>query len=388
MEYIDNKLLYLHKNKLLRECQWLESEQAPKVSINEQIVLLFGSNNYLGLCNDQRLKQAAINAIEKYGVGAGGSRLTTGSYRLHQQLEEKIAKFKGTEASLVFNNGYVTNVGIISSLCNSQWVIFSDKYNHASIVDGCLLSGAKLVRYKHCDINDLEKKINKFKGQYNLIVTDAVFSMDGDIAPIQDIVNLAKKHNMVTMIDDAHGVGVLGKDGSGTLSHLNIASEEVDIQVGTLSKAVGSVGGYIAGKKTYIKYFNNLARSFMFSTALPPASLAVSLKALEIIKNSQNRREQLLKNSTWLKNQLLQLGYTITNTETPIIPVIIGEADMTIKLNKHLLSEGIYIPAIRQPTVPKGTSRLRISLMATHTKEDLTQLLNTLHRYGKQLGII
>lgn len=222
MEYIVKRLNKIKEAGLYRELKYIETAQSPRVKINGKDFILLGSNNYLGLCNDKRLKKAAIDAINKYGVGSGGSRLTTGSYDIHRQLEEKIAAFKNTEASIVFNTGYMANVGIISALCNKDWVIFSDKLNHASILDGCLLSRAKLIRYKHCDMNDLSYKIDKFKGINNLIVTDGVFSMDGDIAPLEDIVKIARRQNIMTMVDDAHATGVLGESGSGTTSYFNV----------------------------------------------------------------------------------------------------------------------------------------------------------------------
>lgn len=387
MENISKTLSSIKEKGLYREFKYLDSEQAPRVKINGKEIILLGSNNYLGLCNDQRLKEAAKEAIDKYGVGSGGSRLTTGSYDLHRQLEERIARFKGTESALTFNTGYMANVGIISALCDRKWVVFSDKYNHASIVDGCLLSGAKLVRYKHCDMDDLERKIHMYKGDNNLIVTDGVFSMDGNIAPLADIIRLAKKNDIATMVDDAHGVGVLGKNGRGTASYFNI-DNEIDIQMGTLSKAIASVGGYAAGRKDIIDYIKNTSRSFIFSTALPPADIAASLRAIEIIESDDEGRRNLLSLSAWMKKELIKIGFRLTDTKTPIIPIIIGEAAKAVEISEGLLEEGIYVPAIRPPTVPKGTSRLRISLMATHSRDDLEYVLKTLEYHGRRLGII
>ncbi|WP_432663572.1 8-amino-7-oxononanoate synthase [Wukongibacter baidiensis] len=387
MENISKTLSLIKKEGLYRDCRYLSSQQAPKVNIEGREIVLLGSNNYLGLCDDIRLKEAAKDAIDKYGVGSGGSRLTTGSYDLNRELEEKIASFKGTEAALVFNTGYMANLGIISALCDRKWVIFCDKYNHASIIDGCLLSGAKLVRYKHCDMEDLERKIEIYKGSNNLIVTDGIFSMDGNAAPLKDIVRLAKKHDIITMVDDAHGVGVLGEKGSGTVSHFNL-NKEIDIQMGTLSKAIASVGGYVAGKKDLIEYIKNTSRSFIFSTALPPSAIRASLRAIEIIQDEEERRNRLIDLSEWFKEELTQLGFRVTNTITPIIPIIIGDAERAVKFSESLLEEGIYVPAIRPPTVPRGTSRLRISLMATHEYEDLKHVLDVIESHGKRLGII
>ena len=387
MNHIIEKLKETKEKGLYRELRYIETAQSPRVKIKEKDLILLGSNNYLGLCDDSRLKKVAIDAINKYGVGSGGSRLTTGSYDIHKELEEKIASFKGTEASLVFNTGYMANIGIITSLCDRNTVIFCDRLNHASIIDGCRLSGAKLIRYKHCDMNDLQNKINKYKGSNNLIVTDGVFSMDGDIAPLPDIVKIAKKHNIMTMVDDAHATGILGKKGSGTSSYFGL-DNEIDIMMGTLSKAIASEGGYVAGKKDLIDYLRNYARSFIYSTALSPSTIAVSIKALEIIEKDEERRVKLLKMSDWFQKELEIAGFNLIKTKTPIIPIMIGEADKTVEFSKSLLEEGIYIPAIRPPTVAEGTSRLRISLMATHSQQDLEEALIKIKLIGKQLNII
>jgi len=387
MKYITEKLKKIKEKKLYRELSYIETAQSPKVKIQSKDFILLGSNNYLGLCDDYRLKKAAIDAISKYGVGSGGSRLTTGSYDIHRELEEKIASFKGTEASLVFNTGYMANVGIISALCDRNWVIFCDKLNHASIIDGCRLSGAKLIKYRHCDMNDLLAKVNKYKKINSLIVTDGVFSMDGDIAPLEHIVKIAKENNLITMVDDAHATGILGKNGSGTSSYFNL-DNQIDIIMGTLSKSVASEGGYVAGSKDLINYLKNSARSFIYSTALSPATIAVSIKALEIIEKDEERRFNLLKMSNWFQNELKVAGFNVIKTKTPIISIMIGPADKTVEFSKDLLNSGIYIPAIRPPSVPEGTSRLRVSLMATHTAQDLEEALTKIKLIGKKLNII
>lgn len=387
MNHLAEKLKRIKEKKLYRELRYIETAQSPKVKIQGKDFILLGSNNYLGLCDDYRLKKAAIDAIHEYGVGSGGSRLTTGSYDIHRELEKKIASFKGTEASLVFNTGYMANVGIISALCDRNWVIFCDKLNHASIIDGCRLSGAKLIRYKHCDMNDLLDKVNKYKKNNNLIVTDGVFSMDGDIAPLPHIVKIAKENSAMTMVDDAHATGILGKNGSGTASYFNL-DNQIDIIMGTLSKSVASEGGYVAGSKDLINYLKNSARSFIYSTALSPATIAVSIKSLEIIETDEERRSNLLKMSTWFQNELEAAGFNVIKTKTPIIPIMVGLADKAVEFSKSLLEEGIYIPAIRPPSVPEGTSRLRVSLMATHTTQDLEEALTKIKLIGKKLNII
>ncbi|HEY5524998.1 MAG TPA: 8-amino-7-oxononanoate synthase, partial [Clostridium sp.] len=382
MNHIIGKLKETKEKGLYRDLRYIETAQSPRVKIEGKDFILLGSNNYLGLCDDSRLKKAAIDAINKYGVGSGGSRLTTGSYDIHKELEEKLASFKGTEASLIFNTGYMANIGVITSLCDRSSVIFCDRLNHASIIDGCRLSGAKLIRYNHCDMNDLLNKINKHKGSRNLIVTDGVFSMDGDIAPLPDIIKIAKQHNIMTMVDDAHATGVLGKNGSGTLAYFGL-DNEIDIMMGTLSKAAASEGGYVAGKKDLIDYLRNYARSFIYSTALSPSVIAVSIKALEIIEKDEERRVKLLKMSDWFQNELQIAGFNLIKTKTPIIPIMVGQVDKTVEFSKSLLKEGIYIPAIRPPSVPEGTSRLRISLMATHTQQDLEEALTKIKLIGK-----
>lgn len=387
MNYIIEKLNKIRKNGLYRELNYIETAQSPKVKIEGKDFILLGSNNYLGLCDDYRLKKAAIDAIHKYGVGSGGSRLTTGSYDIHKELEDKIASFKGTEASLIFNTGYMANVGIISAICDRSWVIFCDKLNHASIIDGCRLSGAKLIRYKHCDMNDLLHKVNNYKKSNSLIVTDGVFSMDGDIAPLPHIVEIAKENDIMTMVDDAHATGILGKNGSGTASYFNL-NNQIDIMMGTLSKSIASEGGYATGNKDLINYLRNSARSFIYSTALSPATIAVSIKSLEIIETDEERRANLIKISNWFQNELEAAGFNVIKTKTPIIPIIVGPADKAVEFSKNLLKEGIYIPAIRPPSVPEGTSRLRVSLMATHTIQNLEEALAKIKLIGKELNII
>lgn len=387
MQQINEKLQSLKENGLYRKLRYLETVQAPRAIIDGKAVILLGSNNYLGLCDDERLKVAAIEAIQKYGVGSGGSRLTTGSYDLHQKLEEKIASFKSTEASIVFNTGYMANVGTITALTDRDWVIFSDRLNHASIVDGCRLSGATLVRYKHCDVDDLSKQIKKHEKEKKLLVTDGVFSMDGDIAPLPDLLQIAKKHNITTMVDDAHATGVLGETGAGTPEYFGLVNE-IDIHMGTLSKAVASEGGYVAGSQILIDYLRNCARSFIYSTALSPATIAVSLRSFELIQEESERRTTLLSHSEYFQRHLIAAGFGVGKSSTAIIPVQIGEAEKATRFSQLLFEEGVYVPAIRPPTVPNGTSRLRVSLMATHTIEDLDEAIHKIILIGKKLEII
>lgn len=348
---------------------------------------MLSSNSYLGLCNDQRLKQAAVDAMEKYGVGSGGSRLTTGSYEVHKKLEEEMAAFKETEAALIFNTGYMANVGAISSIAGRDWVIFSDRFNHASIIDGCRLSGAQIVVYEHCDASDLEKKVQSHRGRRALVITDGLFSVDGDIAPLPEIVKVVKKYNMLLMVDDAHATGVLGENGRGTAEYFGLQNE-IDIQMGTFSKALASEGGFVAGSRDLIDYFANKARSFIFSTALAPSTVAVSLRALDIIRTEPRLRQSLTANSLWFREKLKEAGFTVSDFPTPIISVVLGPPELTVNFSNRLMEKNIFVSAIRPPTVPQGTSRLRINLMATHTKNDLTRAIDAIVEIGKETGIL
>ena len=381
------KLDQIKKSGLYRKMRHLQTPQGPHIEIDGKDYLLLSSNSYLGLCNDDRLKQAALDAIEKYGVGSGGSRLTTGSYEIHKKLEEEIAAFKGTEAALLFNTGYMANVGAISSIADKSWVIFSDSLNHASIIDGCRLSRAEIIVYNHCDIKDLTRKVQGYTNRQALIVTDGLFSVDGDIAPLPAIVEIAKKNNIILMVDDAHATGVLGPNGGGTADYFGL-SDEIDIQMGTLSKALASEGGYIAGKQSMIDYLINTARSFIFSTALSPATIAVARQALEIIRTEPQRRETLLTNAAWFRAELRNAGFDVAENEAPIISIVVGAPDLAVTFSNLLMEKNIFVSAIRPPTVPAGTSRLRISIMATHTREDLLRALNYIKEIGHELSVI
>ncbi|MEG2892124.1 MAG: 8-amino-7-oxononanoate synthase [Clostridium sp.] len=387
MNYFKDKLDTIKDNNLYRTLKHISSAQEPKVTIDNKEYILLGSNNYLGLCNDQRVKTAAINAATMYGVGSGGSRLTTGSHVLHKELENKLAIFKQTDDCLIYSSGYMANLGVISSICNRHWVVFSDRLNHASIIDGIKLSGAKMVRYDHCNIKDLKKKIELYKGSYNLLVTDGVFSMDGDISPLNEIVSLCNEHNIMVMVDDAHGTGTIGKDGQGVDSYLNVSSD-IDIKVGTLSKAIGCEGGYVCSSKSIIDYLRNTSRSFIYSTSLSPIIISSALTALDIISCNSELRNTLLNNTRYFRENLVSLGFNTLDSITPIIPIFVGDSLTAQNFSKQLLNEGIYIPCIRPPTVPEGTSRLRVSLMATHTREELDYVLNKLSIIGKKLNII
>jgi 8-amino-7-oxononanoate synthase len=382
-----DELKRIKESGLYRQMKYLQSPQQPYVKIAGKSYLMLSSNSYLGLCNDQRLKQAAMDAMEKYGVGSGGSRLTTGSYEVHKKLEDEIAAFKRAEAALLFNTGYMANVGAISSIAGKDWVIFSDRFNHASIIDGCRLSGAEIIIYEHCDASDLETKAHSHRGRRALVVTDGIFSVDGDIAPLPEIVQVAKKYNMLLMVDDAHATGVLGENGGGTADYFGLQNE-IDIQMGTFSKALASEGGFIAGNRGLIDYLANKARSFIFSTALAPATVAVSLRALEIVQAEPRLRQSLIANSAWFREKLREIGFEIMDFPTPIISIVLGPPDLTVNFSNRLMGEKIFVSAIRPPTVPQGTSRLRINLMATHTADDLAPVIDSMASIGKELGIL
>jgi len=384
---LEKSLSDIKAGGLFRKMRYLETPQAPYARIGGREVLLLSSNNYLGLCNDDRLKKAACDTVNAYGVGSGGARLLTGSYELHRRLEQELAVFKGTEACLVFNTGYMANLGTISALTDKNWVIFSDSLNHASIIDGCRMSGARVVVYNHCDMADLQRKVSAWRPEFALIVTDGIFSVDGDIAPLPDIVEIAQRRGILTMVDDAHATGVLGPHGSGTSDYFGLR-DKIDIQMGTLSKALASEGGYVAGRRVLIDYLVNRARSFIFSTALAPAAIAVSLEALDIIRTEPQRRESLLADAIWLQERLRSAGFHVPESRTPIIAIIVGDPDIAVSFGEALFAEDIYIPAIRPPTVPHGTSRLRISLMATHTRADLERAADAIERVGHRMGVL
>ena len=386
-DFFDKKLQIIKAGGLHRQMKYLQSPQGSHVSIAGEDILMLSSNSYLGLCFDERLRSAAHAALEQYGTGSGGSRLTTGSYDIHRQLEKEIAAFKGTEAALVFATGYMANVGIISAIAGKSWVIFSDRLNHASIIDGCRLSGAEIVVYEHCDPADLERKINQCPGRSGLIVTDGLFSVDGDIAPLPALVEIARKHQLLLMVDDAHATGVLGKNGGGTADHFGLDGG-IDIAMGTLSKALASEGGFVAGSHNLIDCLVNSARSFIFSTAPAPATIAVSLAALEIIRSEPAARETLREHSLWFRKELRTMGFNVADHPTPIISIVLGRPDVAVDFSKRLMGKKIFVSAIRPPTVPAGTSRLRINIMATHTKEELTRALEAIRDVGCSSGVI
>ena len=377
MDYYQNfraQLEAKEKEQNKRSIKVYEPIDAVRVKRNNREFIMMASNNYLGLTHDLRVQQAAKYAVEQYGTGSGGARLTSGTFPLFNELELGIADFKHTEQALVFNTGYMANVGTITALMNKNSIIISDELNHASIIDGCRLSGARIERYNHKDIEHAEHILKNYKSSHKMIITDGVFSMDGDIAPLDKLYELGKEYNTLLMVDDAHSTGVLG-NGRGTAHHFGLT--DVDVQLGTLSKALGSVGGYVAGRKELIEYLVNYSRSFIFSTALSPADIGAALEALTIVKNEPLVVEQLHENTAYMANKLQSMGIECDD-ETPIFPIIVGDNERALSLAYELELRGIIITAIRPPTVPVGESRLRMTVTAAHSQEQLDYVANTL----------
>jgi 8-amino-7-oxononanoate synthase len=366
---------------LLRAERAVKSAQGPRVILTGQgKVIVLCSNNYLGLAEHPALRRAAADAIDRYGLGTGASRLVSGTSELHEELERRIALFKGAEAAIAFNSGYAANTGVIPVVAGEGDVILSDALNHASIIDGCRLSRALTVVYRHRDREHLETLLREHHGaRRRLIVSDGAFSMDGDIAPLPDLVALAERHNAILMIDDAHATGVLGPNGRGTAEHFGLTGK-VSLEMGTFGKALGSFGAYVAGDKGTIAWLRNTARSYMFSTSLPPALCAASIAALELVDREPWRHARLWQNRWRLADGLAALGLAPERSETPIMPVIVGSAKDALVASQRLLQEGILASAIRPPAVPEGSARIRTTVMTTHTDQDIDLALSV---FGK-----
>jgi glycine C-acetyltransferase len=388
--FLNDNLNDLKEKGLYNVIDPLESANGPIIKIKGKELINLSSNNYLGLATDERLKKAAYDALQKFGVGAGAVRTINGTLELHTKLEEKLAEFKHTEAAIAYQSGFNCNMAAISAVMDKNDAILSDELNHASIIDGCRLSKAKIIRVNHSDMEDLRNKAKTAKesGQYNkiMVITDGVFSMDGDIALLPEIVKIAEEFDLITYVDDAHGSGVLG-DGAGTVKHFGL-SDKIDFQIGTLSKAIGVVGGYVAGKQNLIDWLKVRSRPFLFSTSLTPADVAASTKAIEILMESTELNKRLWENGDYLKKGLKQLGFNIGNSETPITPCIIGDEKLTQQFSQRLYEEGVYAKAIVFPTVPSGTGRVRNMPTAAHSKEMLDTAIATYEKVGKELEII
>ncbi|HKY06590.1 MAG TPA: 8-amino-7-oxononanoate synthase [Candidatus Binatia bacterium] len=375
--FIRRELEELKKASLYRSLRSVDGEQGPILIVDGREVLNFSSNNYLGIANHPALAEAAKAAIDRYGCGSGASRLISGNMLMHDALEAKLAAFKGTEAALVFNSGFQANTGILSTLAGEGDAILSDALNHASIIDGCRLSRAKTVVYPHCDLDQLEKSLKGLAScRRKLIVTESIFSMDGDEAPLAGIVELAERYRAEVMVDEAHATGLFGSSGAGVVAKLGLG-ERVLVQMGTLGKALGGFGAYVAGSADLRELLINRCRSFIFTTSLPPAVMAMAMAAIDLVTREPERRERLWENCRRMTKGLRALGFA-ADASSAIVPVIIGDAGKCMRLSEGLMERGIFAQGIRPPTVPPGTSRLRITLMASHTSDQIDRMVETL----------
>ncbi len=388
-DYLAHELEALHQKKLFRPLRILEGKQLAETTFDGHSVINLASNNYLGLNTRPELIETAVRATEKYGVGSGAVRTIAGTMKIHMELEQKIAHFKEAEACVVFQSGFTANAGTVSAILGKGDIIVSDELNHASIIDGCRLSRAEIRVFPHKDLGALEKMLQEVRSLpgKKLLITDGVFSMDGDIAPLPRIVELAEAYGAIMMIDDAHSSGVLGRNGRGTVDHYGMHGR-VDIQVGTLSKAIGSLGGYVCGSRALIDYLYHRARPFLFSTSHPPAVAASCIAAFDLLEREPELIERLWRNTRFFKEGLIRLGFNTGSSETPITPIIVGKGDLAMRFSDELFREGVFAPGIGYPTVPEAKSRIRTIVTATHTQEQLKQALDCLGNVGRRLGII
>jgi glycine C-acetyltransferase len=372
----------------------LEDEQAPECTFDGKHVINLASNNYLGLTTHPKLREAALEATRKYGVGSGAVRTIAGTMKIHMELEEKIARFKNSEACVVFQSGFAANAGTVSAVLGKEDFIISDQLNHASIIDGARLSRAKILVFEHKNVADAEAKLASVADQSGkkLLITDGVFSMDGDIGPLPGLCDLAEKYGAIMMVDDAHASGVLGRNGRGTVDHFKVHGR-VDIQVGTLSKAIGALGGYVCGSRDLIEFLYHRARPFLFSTSHPPSVAATCIAAFEVLEDEPERIEKLWENTRFWKKELALLGFDIGGkttpaSETPITPIIIGDGKLTMEFSRELFKEGVLGTGITFPTVPEGKARIRTIVTATHTREELERALGVIKRVGEKMQIL
>ncbi|MDO8142124.1 MAG: glycine C-acetyltransferase [Candidatus Brocadiales bacterium] len=388
LDFITEELGKLKDTGLLINIRTIEGPQGAWITVDGKKVFNLCSNNYLGFANDPQLKSSAQKAIETYGVGPAAVRTIAGTTTLHKELERKLALFKGVESTLTFQSGFCANLAVIPAIVGEGDVVFSDELNHASIIDGCRLSKAKIVRYGHCNPKDLQAKISEEKeARRMLIITDGVFSMEGDIAPLPEIVEITENFGAITMVDDAHGEGVLGRGGRGIVDHFNLHGR-VDIEVGTLSKAFGVVGGYIAGSKRLTDYLAQKGRPFLFSSAVTAADVAACIAAVDNLIASDTLVKQLWQNTEFFQEKMKRIGFNLGQTKTPITPVMIGDARVAKDFSQKLFEEGVFAQAIGYPTVSIGKERIRVMLSAVHSKDDLIQAIERFERIGKSLGIL
>jgi 8-amino-7-oxononanoate synthase len=385
---IEARLEELRESGLYRRMRHVSGPQGSRVVLDGRPVLLLCSNNYLGLADHPRVREAAADAAMRWGAGAGASRLVSGTMTVHRRLEEALAAFKGTESAVLFGSGYLANLGVVGALARlggDAPVVFSDELNHASIIDGCRLARAETFVYDHCDVEHLAWGLRQHGGRGGLIVTDSVFSMDGDVAPLTDIVELAQRHGVRTVVDEAHGTGCLGPGGRGAVAEAGLEGQ-VDVVVGTLGKALGAYGAFAACSATMRDYLTNTARSLIFSTALPPPAVSAALAALELLQEHPEMVDRLQANADAVRDELAKEGFEVAGSSTQIVPLVVGDADLAMRVCEKAIEAGVFAQAIRPPTVPAGTSRLRLALMATHTREELRAAARTLGRAALQAG--
>ena len=389
LSFIDQDVASLKEQGLFINIRTIQSAQGSRITVDGKQVLNFCANNYLGLANDPRMKEAAKKAIDQYGVGPAAVRSIAGTITLHLEFERRMAAFKGVEDALYVQSGFCANQAAIPPLMGKEDVIFSDRLNHASIIDGCRLSGAKILVYEHCDAADAERVIKENLPNFRrgMLITDGVFSMDGDMAPLDKLYEIAERYGLITMVDDAHGEGVVGKGGRGLVDHFGLHGK-FDIEMGTLSKAFGVVGGVIAGKRTIIDYLRQKARPFLFSSAVTAADTAACLTAIDILESSTELVDRLWSNTRYFKAELKRLGFDTGHSVTPITPLMLGEAPLAKEFSKKLFENGIFAMALGFPTVPKGKARIRVMISAAHSKQDLDQGLEAFAKVGKELKVI
>ncbi len=388
-QWIQEELDKLKQTGLYNRIRTIQSPQGAHLIVDGKKTLNFCSNNYLGLANHPKIVQAVQKATAEYGVGPGAVRTIAGTMSLHLELEKRVAAFKGVETSITFQSGFTANGATIPALVGKDDIIFSDELNHASIIDGSRLSGARIVRYAHCDPTDLERVIREEEGSYQraLIVTDGVFSMDGDIAPLDQIYDVANSHDILLMVDDAHGEGVLGKGGRGIVDHFNLHGK-VDIEVGTFSKAFGVMGGVVAGNPVIVEWLRQRGRPFLFSSAMTIPDVAACIAAIDILEESTELVDRLWDNARYFKAEMKRLGFDIGQSVTPITPVMLGEAPLAQQFSRELFEEGVFAMSLGFPTVPRGKARIRVMISAAHQRQDLDQGLAAFAKIGKKLGVI
>ena len=389
IQWIEQELASLKEAGLYNTIRTLSSPQGAWLTVDGRKVLNFCSNNYLGLANHPRLAQAAKEAIEKYGVGPGAVRSIAGTMSLHKELEARLAKFKGVPAAITFQSGFNANTATIPALVGKEDVIFSDRLNHASIIDGCRLSGGKIIAYDHCDVDHLRAVLAEHLSKYRrgIVITDGVFSMDGDVAPLDRIHEVCQEFDVLLMVDDAHGEGVLGKGGRGIVDHFHLHGK-VDVEVGTLSKAFGVVGGVVAGDPTIVEWLHQRGRPFLFSSAMTVPDVAACLAAVDLLEESTELVDRLWDNAHYFQAELRRLGFDTGQTATPITPVMLGEAPLAQEFSRKLFDAGVFAMAIGYPTVPQGKARIRVMISAAHSREDLDKGLEAFKRVGQELGVI